>query len=335
MPDKTFAPNLFSKNYSIIPLRISKKEKDELLKYPLGKYPFRSVISFGSRSKVCLAKIKEIGNKGIVLNSPEAIARASDKVICKQIMKEFKIPTPEFQMMSELVSKDGPKFYASKLSLTFPVVTKLRKGSGGKGMSRINTIEELRAWRKGKTPEELQDFFIEEIFQPDLKKSCEYRISVSPWLVGVPFSHTEVDPKTEKDTPITSRLGDIVILRKKMKQTAAESGEFGRNLALGNSYFTRKFKRVTRKGGLPFNIGQITDMCVLACTAMELDFCAADVIYDVESGKWTIIELNTAPSMGTAEEGETYTLGQWKRALRHMIEEKAHANLEELYIPTV
>jgi len=300
-----YSPRVISRNPSVKPLRML-KEVGKNNVYPLGKFPLRVAINFGLRTPTCLKSVKEVeDSNGIVLNHPSVILNASDKLQFKRIMQRSFIPTPIFQDCEEVING------GSLLNMQYPLVAKLKRGSGGKGMVVINTPKELDEFYKVNSSGVLRNYFIEEIFQPRMSRNYEFRIAASPWLLS--FVHTYVDITDQKNTETST--GAFCILRKRMKQEAVKDGSFGRNIALGNSYFTKDL-------GLPkaCDLEEGIDMVQRALVACGLDFGAADVIYDSKKKIWTILELNTAPSMGSSEEG--YTLNQWKQALPKIINEK-------------
>jgi hypothetical protein len=320
---KYYAPNIFTKNHSVAPLRFNKEEvEDESKRFPLGKFPFRSVINMGSRSKLARKRSDEVWEGGgIVLNHPDFIENASDKLRCKQILTQHGVPTPEYILGEDLfIDRKGVKILTSKKleELKYPVVAKLIKGKGGQGMKLINNPEDFKKWRKGKTANQLSKYFFEKVFQPDMRFQREYRFSVSPLLLGVGVSGI-----------IHSRMGNIAMLRKKMRQEAVEKGNFGRNIALGNSFFTHVKdlrKRFGTKGGnratpVSIDVRDGLEIAVRAVEVCDLDFGGVDMLFDSVSGKWTVLEINTAPALGTGEE-DSFTFNAWKKALPVMLQEK-------------
>lgn len=308
MDNKDYSPYVISKNPSVEKFRIQKEEKDLDKKYPLGKFPYRTIVNFGSRTPNCYEKVALVGKDGVVLNHPDKISNASDKLSCKRRLINAKVPTPKYQLLTELsLIKDAVK----GLTLTFPVVAKLRHGSGGKGMEVLKDVKEVIAFISSKKSDELREYFIEEIFQPDMKKSYEFRVSVSPLLFMKRMIYGN----------FISKLGEIVSLRKLMRQDAVDSGAFGRNIALGNSYFTRTFDRSFSRGSNKCFIDDAVTIAMEACMACDLDFGAVDMLWDSQTGDWTVLEINTAPSMGD-EDAQGLTAERWRIALRQMVLEK-------------
>lgn len=318
---------IFSRNHSVAPLRRNKKGKS-----PIGDFPFPVLVNFGSRSSACYRAERRIKEKGgVVLNSPSRVGNASNKLYTKILLEEKGVPTPKFctfQATLGIVTKTKRvSFKAIEAKMKFPLVAKLKKGYGGNGMKLLKTLKDVKKWRKGKSYEELNEYILEEVFQPDLSKSMEFRISCSPLLIGTPFElERKVRvPQKEGDPVVETRkfkdsLGAIVILQKKMKNEAVERGAFGRNLNLGNSVYSRFFPRETKFGKINFNLDEGIHFAMEAVKACGLDYGGVDILFDKESGEWTILEVNSAPSMGSDE--HSYTLGQWTRALEIMITKK-------------
>lgn len=314
--------NLFSKNHSVSPLRYNSKEEDLDKRHPLGTYGIPVLVNFGSRTESCRTKTKEVLAKGgVVLNHYKNVATASNKIKCKEVLIKHGINTPKFIVLADLIkevdSKGIPVISTKDIDLQFPIVAKKISGMGGKGMKKLDTLGDFNAWRKNKKADVLREYFLEEVFQPNMANNYEFRIGVSPLLASLNRQNCY--------------LGEIVILRKLMKKEAVENGEFGRNLSLGNSYFTRvekatkefkKNEKINRKSKIVMNIKDGIELARQATLACELDFSAADVMFDSVTGEWTIIELNTAPSMGNPDEGHSYTLDAWKNATKEMIVEK-------------
>jgi hypothetical protein len=319
-----YSPYVISRNHSVDKMRIQKDKKKGEGRFPIGQFEYRSVINFGSRTENCYQKVAAIQDTGVILNHPNVIKNASDKVTCKERLKEYGVPTPEYQLPKEvkLVGTAG----ITGLQLNYPIVAKLRRGSGGEGMSVINDNKELIAWYAETRNQ--QDYFLEEVFQPNMKKNYEYRVSVSPLLANkyVRYEWEETDEKGVKhNKSFTSKLGEIISLRKLIRQDAVDEKKFGRNIALGNSYFTRTFERTFQRkrknsANAHMSIEKAVCIAIEACNACDLDFGAVDMIFDSESNQWTVLEINTAPSMGG--EDQTLTVNRWIQASRMMLQEK-------------
>lgn len=328
-------PTLVSKNPSISPLRMRREHPvgDER-RYPLGRYDFPVAIIHGSRTENAYTRVRQARDGGgVILNHPDQIRNASDKLRSKELFEQAGVPTTAYMKATDCV-RNG-KWAATRMTLSYPVVAKLRSGMGGKGMSLIRNVAELRAWKKNVKTADLKKYFFEEAFnfgndrnwstQDHNKYTREYRLGVSPLLNGRRLSYTinTVDERgnvTNSGTE-TVRNGCIVALRKMMRTEASQNGAFGRNLALGNSYFVRNFKKeyTYKKRNVTMDWEDGVQHAIAAVEALGLDYGAVDILWSSQTGEWCVIEVNTAPSMGTPEEGHAFTLGQWQQGFRNMI----------------
>lgn len=331
---KEKVPYLVSKNHSIKPLRMQRdKVAGSEERYPLGRYPFPVAIIHGSRTKNAYARSAQaIG--GVILNHPDFIKNASDKLKTKQLLEEAGVPTTPY-MAATAVLNNGKRL-ATRMTLSYPVVAKKRSGMGGEGMKLLRNLQDLRMWKKNVKTADLDKWFFEEAFnfgengdwstQDHNKWTREYRIGVSPLLNGRRLNYTydlfnEEGEVTGTETE-ERQNGTVVALRKMMRQDASENGAFGRNLALGNSYFKRDFTRDYNyeKRNVAMNWEEGVQLCQTACEALGLDYGAVDILWSSKTGEWCVVEVNTAPSMGTPEEGHAYTLEQWRQGFRNMVE---------------
>ena len=332
-------PKIRSKNHSIAPLKLNKEfEIGEEARYPLDRYEYPVLIVHGSRTSGTYEDLKKvIRNKGVVLNHPDSIRNASDKLLTKRLLEEHEVATTPFIHGKELIHNN--RFNSNLMLLRYPIVAKKRAGMGGEGMKLLTTKDELSEWhnsmRNKHTNKYLSSYIFEEAFnfgedrdwttQQHNKSTREYRIGVSPLLVGTDYSYTyeNLDVEGGLET-VSNDLGYFVSLRKKMRSEAVSEGAFGRNLNLGNSFFVRDFDKdyEWKKKGMKRVWSEGVDMCVKAVSALGLDYGAVDIMWSSDTGKWSILEVNTAPSMGNPEEGHSYTMEQWRQAFIYMIKTK-------------
>jgi glutathione synthase/RimK-type ligase-like ATP-grasp enzyme len=306
-----YCPNIVSKNHSVNFLRINREAVQDKEKYPLGKFDFRSLINFGSRSKMCEDIALSVENdKGIILNHPKFIQNASNKILAKELMEKRSVPTPKY--IKEVSDRKG------LLALKFPVVAKLITGSGGEGLVLLESIEKYDEWVKTLTKTKQREYFVEEVIQPRMSKNYEYRFSVSPWLIAINTYHDDQEVNFD-NSPSTAfnNSGCITAMRKFMRSEAVKEGSFGRNISLGNSYF-RKVNHLEEK--IPVLMGiEVAMNAVIAC---GLDFGAVDVIYDSETKQWNVLEVNTAPALMREGEEPGYTANRWQTCLRTILNTK-------------
>jgi hypothetical protein len=290
-------------------LRIQTDETEESKKFPLGRFPYRTMINFGRRRSEDIEKADEIIKQGgVVLNHPNFIENASNKWETYLLLKEEGVNTPKTQSL-------GPNYF-SLVSLSYPVVVKPKKGSGGEGMKVYNSCSEFSEYINKTLVSDRKDFIVQKIIQPQMSKNYEFRISVSPWLMGVKMPW-QTDNHWDRNT------GAITILRKRMRQEAVNNGAFGRNIALGNSFFEKiedesVFNDVITKKELLWAIS-MSQRAVQCC---GLDFGAVDIIFDSESCEWYVIEVNTAPSLTNTDGEVGFTGKRWMQALPEIIKIK-------------
>jgi hypothetical protein len=289
------------------------------LRKALGLFPFRVAISHGSRSEKLLAYIKKYNP--MCINHPDSIKLASNKVTCKNILIEKGLPTAKFLTYSEILFGNGRvDFGKVEKTLSFPIVAKLKSGSGGEGMAKLDSLNDLKEWLKQKQTATLHRYFFEEVFQPDLKKCKEYRIAVSPVLFPFNMQYVLEGKKYNFNT------GEVISMQKRMKKEAVEKGEFGRNLALGNSYFEKSFNRhiYFKKYGTHLDWEKMVGYCVKAVAACGLDYGAVDILWDSQNDKFCILEINSAPSLGEQEDGKkTITQEAYEQMFKHIIQKKS------------
>jgi D-alanine-D-alanine ligase-like ATP-grasp enzyme len=331
-------PYVVSKNHSIKPLRMQRElpATDEG-RWPLGKYPFPVAIIHGSRTKNAKERVQQAREAGgIVINPTEAIKNASDKVLSKELFDLAGVPTTPWMLAADMVVSG--KWSSSRMTLNYPIVAKKRSGMGGDGMALIKDVEELRAWRKTHKNEVLAKYFFEEAFnfgeernwpvQDHNKWTREYRVGVSPLLNGRPLVYemdvVDAEGNITGTESVSHRNGCVVALRKLMRTDASREGAFGRNLALGNSYFVRNFKTDYNfpKRNVIMDWEEGVQICQAAVGCLGLDYGAVDILWSSKTGEWCVVEVNTAPSMGDPSEGHAFTLNQWRQAFRNMIQVK-------------
>lgn len=283
----SWSPTIYSRHPSHGAFR-SRKVGEKTV-FPLGKFPFKVDIGFGSPTQ---------SEAGVLrLNTPEAVENSSHKLRTKELLVKNNIPTPAYAtggQMGEFIKNDS----------NFPCVFKRISGSGGEGMVVCKTRDEAVAFLQKKQ----SGYFVEKIFQPNLKQCREYRIHVSPWLAGVEVRFSLARPVDDEGNPQMdlehySLRGEIFSMRKKMTKEATEAGHFGRNLNLGHAFFSTNFSKTEvkdKKRGVTVQMDWdfMVDDCVRAVESLGLDFGAVDILWDSETGTHTILEVNSAPSMG-------------------------------------
>lgn len=247
------------------------------------KFPFRSVIRFGSSTE--LPDTLANGGKRIELNSTEAIKNSASKLRMKNCFLKAGVKTAIWwtltQKQSGLVIRtefDVEFKDSTNLSLLpYPIVAKSHFGSRGNGNYLLNSQEELQQWMKNK---DLNNYIFEKFYN----YVREYRVHVS-----------------ENGCFYTCRK----MIKQEFKGTDNAWQRHNDNcvwIVEENPLFDK-----------PVNWNKIIEECVKALKSTGLDFGACDI--RVQSAKnnegqkrkevdFIIIEINSAPSFGDRTEKE-------------------------------
>jgi len=234
-----------------------------VLRGKLTMLPFPSVVRFGSTSKVPDVVTKSGKTiKRVEINTPEAVQNSASKFKMKDCFKAGNVKTAEFWKVSEV-----------KASLNswdqFPLVAKINFGSRGRGMHKIDNIEQLKTFLNSK---DLSGYYFEKFYN----YNREYRL------------HVSVD-------------GCFYTCRKMLKKDTPEDKKYFRNDS-NSTWIVETNPDFDR----PSNWNTIVSECVKAMQAVGLDVGACDVRVQSENsskGKresvdFIIIEINSAPSFG-------------------------------------
>jgi len=202
----------------------------------------------------------------IEINNIESIRNSSNKYFMKTLFTDQGVATPEWTNNVELLLDDDPVF-------DFPIVAKNIYGSRGTGNYKINTKEELEQWisrRRGS----LSNY----IFEKFKNYAKEYRVHVS-------------------------KNGAFLVWRKVRKLDTPDNQKW-----FFNNQNCNWLSEHHEMFDTPNNFDDIKRECVKALNAVGLDIGACDVRvsnnYDskgrTRKALFSIIEINSAPSMGDA-----------------------------------
>jgi D-alanine-D-alanine ligase-like ATP-grasp enzyme len=279
---------------------------------------FSVVMSHGSRTEACIAACNQVAKeKGVILNHPDFIGTASNKVKTKELIRKLGYQTTNWQLAME------------DFRLKFPVVAKLKSGSGGEGMVLIGDQRALDVFRSENT-ERLNRYFYEEMFNPrsNLKNhfntTREFRFHVSPWLMGTAVTYTDITDEGENVGTHTINNGVIFAVKKVLREELSEKmTTFGKNISTGNAYFTRNLGDIlNNENSVLYNT--VLDEVIGLVNSLQLDYAAVDVLICPSRKEWCILEVNTAPGFG---DGGGVTAGRYSKALEHIILAKHEASL--------
>ena len=245
---------------------------DILRKNPDLRFPFKSLVRFGSTTE-----LDDTAGR-VQINSTEAIKNSSSKLKMKKCFDNANIKTAEWwilvQKLDHIVirtDKDVPYKDSTDLSLLpYPIVAKHHFGSRGTGNYLLNSKQELQNWLHGK---DLTRYIFEKFYN----YVKEYRLHV------------------------TSE-GCFYTCRKMLKADIPAENRWFRNDS--NSVWVLEENPLFDK---PKNWQKIVENCVNALKAVGLDIGACDV--KVQSTKtqknkerdnidFIVIEINSAASFG-------------------------------------
>lgn len=244
------------------------------------KFPFRSVIRFGSTTELPDTVAK--GGKRIELNSTEAIKNSASKLRMKNCFTKSSVKTADwyvYKSNNTFAAHDNRKDKDHEIAISalpYPIVAKHHFGSRGNGNYLLNSEQELQDWMKGK---DLSNYLFEKFYN----YNREYRLHVT-------------------------KNGCFYTCRKMLKSDAPKDKRWFRNDS--NSVWIVEENEQFEK---PINWKTIEEQCVKALESTGLDFGACDV--RVQSAKnnegkkrkdidFIIVEINSAPSFGERTEVE-------------------------------
>lgn len=245
------------------------------------KFPFRSVIRFGSTTE--LSDTVSKGGKRIEVNSTEAVKNSSSKLKMKNCFTLNNVKTADWYYIKKdrfyKITNYENQIQESVLSISdlpYPIVAKHHFGSRGNGNYLLNSQEELQNWMEGK---DLNNYLFEKFYN----YNREYRLHVT-------------------------KNGCFYTCRKMLKSDVVKDKRWFRNDS--NSVWIVEENEQFDK---PINWKSIEEQCVKALESTGLDFGACDV--RVQSSKnnngnerkdvdFIVIEINSAPSFGDRTEIE-------------------------------
>lgn len=251
-----FRPKIRSRHPSHSPLR--KKNVFPLL-------PFRSLVRFGSTT-ICTEDDR------VVLNEIKSIQNSSNKILMKQCFTKADVKTADwFQAINtESFTNVKTNDRVAIEDMPFPIISKHKFGSRGRGNTKLDTLQELKDWIEGKR---LENYIFERYYN----FVREYRLHVN-------------------------EEGCFYTCRKMLKRDTPDGDKWFRNdancvwILEDNDEFDR-----------PANWDNIVKESVTALKSVGLDFGAIDLRIQSATDKdgkkrknpeFIIVEINSAPSFG-------------------------------------
>jgi glutathione synthase/RimK-type ligase-like ATP-grasp enzyme len=222
-----------------------------------------------------------------MINEPEQVAIASNKLSAFNALQEARVATVPFTNSREMAEE--------WLALGFKVfVRSVLNGHSGEGIQVIEPSSNS----------ELSDIAnrLREIGNDELAEIVdEYTEESVPDLPDAPLYTLGIENHGEYRVHV---VNDEVILYQKKSRRVDEEGEVDepddieatvRNLSTGWVYRTSNLRRLDR----------VEELARQAIDALQLDFGAVDIIMN-EDGEVFVLEVNTAPGLGNTETREAY-----------------------------
>lgn len=292
-------------------------------RYPVGRYPFRVDVSFGSLSRTR-------PEADLRLNESEAIKNSMNKLKTKEIWSQAERGIPQvenYARLTEFVDDRELDVDALEARFSYPFVAKRISRSGGEGLHFIMDIDGLAnlastIHTSQNSRQLLEDYYIEDMFV----LTHEYRIHVAPVLYDVDVKYTYKKSvalrgpegqewAVEVVGPTNRNNGVIVACRKMIRQEAWENGRRHRSLGDGTEvFFKYNFTR-------PNCWEEMCDKAVEAIAALNLDFGFVDVLYNNDTGEYVFCESGTNPGMEVSDDRPTdnITAQHYVQAFPHII----------------
>lgn len=308
-----FYPNIFGGKRSKINRYFRKNTEYRIgdpRRYPMSNclFNFPVDISFGST--------KPSEEYRLRINTPDAIRKSANKILTKRTIEAHCPVVTPYCEASEFFRGQSINEAGLVNRIGFPMVAKLKRGMGGKGMFFIDNIDDLHAFTRADI--QYNSYFFEAKYNFDK----EYRIHVAPLLVGTPITYSFKYSKQEEGGPITThqsdaitrRNGEILGIQKKRRNgVAVLTRNFNRDAVIFSSNFER-----------PPVWDSMVEASIKAAELMGLDFCCTDILYNSTTQEFVISETNTNPGMDSAPGSLTpnITAQHYQIAFPHLIHKK-------------
>ena len=237
-----------------------------------------------------------------IINSPEAVAVAVNKLTTLQVLEEENVPHIPFTTDRNVAQQWNKVFVRHNL-----------KGHSGEG---IEVIESTVTQRELPIVSELNEIFDEYYNSTDDEDDRNIIQELQATLDEV--APTPTNTITLPDAPLYTKgilnngeyrvhvfQGEVILYQKKSRRVDEETGEVitaegedadVRNLASNWIYRTGNLNRLDR----------VEALAIDAIDALGLDFGAVDIIMDID-GNVYVLEINSAPGLGNTDTLEAYT----------------------------
>lgn len=223
----------------------------------------RALVRFGSST------IPE-GRYDVEINRPDAIANSASKLRMKRCFTKAGVRTANWVDPSQCTGASGKTVVSECTKIGYPIVAKHIFGSRGRGNYKLDSVEQLTVWLKGKS---ISDY----IFEKFHNYNREYRLHVTA-------------------------AGCFYTCRKMLKNETPDDKRWYRNDSNSVWIVEKKEGRENPVFAKPSNWKEIEAECVKALKSCGLDFGAVDLRVQGKEAKgspeFIIIEINSAPGLG-------------------------------------
>lgn len=262
-----------------------------VIKRENSRYKFKDehfVINWGSSTRT--DNMQDVP----MLNSPEFVAVAANKLLTLQELENEEVPTVPFTTDKEVAqqwAREGAKVFV-RTTLT---------GHSGEGIQVVGNVLDEDAVEVLELAQKLDDAGYHtqaEELREDVDGEFEELPDAPLYTKGVE-NHGEYRVHVLAD--------EVILYQKKSRKVDEETGEVitadgedadVRNLASNWIYRTGNLRRLER----------IEELALDAIAALKLDFGAVDIIMD-EKGDVFVLEINSAPGLGNTDTLEAYANG--------------------------
>lgn len=213
------------------------------------------------------------GRYDVEINRPEAIANSASKLRMKRCFTKAGVKTAvwyTYDAGNWLTNGDRSKAVVGIGTLPFPIIAKHIFGSRGRGNYKLDSVEQLTAWLKGKNTSDY-------VFEKFHNYNREYRLHVTA-------------------------AGCFYTCRKMLKNETPDDKRWFRNDSNSVWIVEKKEGKENPVFAKPSNWKEIEAECVKALKSCGLDFGAVDLRVQGKEAKgspeFIIIEINSAPGLG-------------------------------------
>lgn len=286
--------------------------------YPIGnpnRHPIKNCV-FKFPVDISFGSVTPSQQHILRLNKPSGLKISGSKTQTKNKIKNHCPIVEKYNYATRYIQPTVTRYDLLEEEIGFPFVAKLIYGFGGKGMYFIKNLDDLNTFIIAIPKDNIRKYFFESLYDFDI----EYRIHVSPLLVGMPITYkfeygvkdSEGNYSIQMGRIITRNNGEIFSVEKKIP----ERHEGIRNFSTGTT-FNSNFRH-------PACWQEMVTASLKAAELLELDFCCTDILYNSQTNKFVISETNTNPGMDNVADNPVanITAQHYQQAFPIMITQK-------------